>query len=637
MRCVTLLTLAILIAHAFTLYAEDADEVREKGIAALKESQNNPRAIVDAARLFVRAGAMYGNAGDEEKNVEMNSFLYWCKKKMTLADIDIFTKGGEAAVTSKLAAVEKAAPKADEAQKWFDRADQFATKNPNEHLLIAIRFYEVADRFKGVDASMQAQDRSLKEMLLEKSNAVKTVPQPTVVKPTETVANDVAKRPVPSVDDLKKSEKLIKDLLKADYVKSDAPSRFALVSKLLQQAEENKNDVASYYVLLHEARDLTVFAGDCAKAAEVQKRLREAFNQDFAAILLDLRKLEPTSKTADSAAALATLFSLSADEALIVENFDEAVHFSSRAGDLMPIIKDDALRARLKAEILRAQAIKRDSVAATAAQQTLSTKPDDTDANLIAGKFALLAGNVGKSMPMLAKGKDTILSGLAKRELASSADATEQTLLADGWFDRAEKETSGYLKTRMQERAVLWYGNALPALTGIQKVKIEGRLKTLWQATNAGRVMPPALQSIPWRTIANFGSWSEYKISELKELKIVKSGDSIEIDSGVNAGEMLLFLSDVIERDFDCHIKLENSSVNYFKFSDNRNNCKYVTLKNGNCDITFGRKGNVYHGTSEGQNIDVETYGGTKDNMKGALALSFRQGQKTKIVLLQIK
>ncbi len=66
MRCVTLLTLVVLIALV-PLHAEDADEVREKGITALKDSQTNPRAIVEAARFFVKAAALYGEAGNEEK------------------------------------------------------------------------------------------------------------------------------------------------------------------------------------------------------------------------------------------------------------------------------------------------------------------------------------------------------------------------------------------------------------------------------------------------------------------------------------------------------------------------------------------------------------------------------------------
>ena len=481
MRRVTLLALILLVAHTFTLHAEDADEVREKGIAALKESQTDPHAIVEAARLFVKAGALYGEAGNEEKNVEMNSFLYWCKKKMTLEDINAFIKGGDAEVTGKLAALDKIVPKTDDAQKWFDRADQFAKKNPTEHLLIAVRFFEVADRFKGSDASFAAQERSLKEQLSDKNSAVKTVPQPTTIKPTETVANDIAKRPIPQTDDLKTAERLIKDLLKADYVKTDAAARQALIAKLLQQADENKNDAALVYVCLHESRDLAVLVGDVTKAAEVQLRLSDSFKSDFAAILLDLRKLESSAKTAEPATALAALFAFEAERALAEADYDQAVRFNSRAEDLLPLSKDAALKARLKTEIPRVQAIKRDSVAALAAQKTLATKPDDAEANLTAGKFALLLGEVEKSMAMLAKSKDGVLSALAKRELAPPQEATEQTLLADGWFERAEKEASAYLKTRMQERAALWYTAALPGLTGVAKLKVEARIKLLPQ------------------------------------------------------------------------------------------------------------------------------------------------------------
>ena len=518
MRRVTLLALILLVAHTFTLHAEDADEVREKGIAALKESQTDPHAIVEAARLFVKAGALYGEAGNEEKNVEMNSFLYWCKKKMTLEDINAFIKGGDAEVTGKLAALDKIVPKTDDAQKWFDRADQFAKKNPTEHLLIAVRFFEVADRFKGSDASFAAQERSLKEQLSDKNSAVKTVPQPTTIKPTETVANDIAKRPIPQTDDLKTAERLIKDLLKADYVKTDAAARQALIAKLLQQADENKNDAALVYVCLHESRDLAVLVGDVTKAAEVQLRLSDSFKSDFAAILLDLKKLESSAKTAEPATALAALFTFEAERASAEADYDQAVRFNSRAEDLLPLSKDAALKARLKTEIPRVQAIKRDSVAALAAQKTLATKPDDAEANLTAGKFALLLGEVEKSMALLAKSKDGVLSALAKRELAASQEAAEQTLLADGWFDRAEKEGSAYLKGRMQDRAALWYTTALPGLAGVAKLKVEARIKLLPQGMNTGGVAKVA----PVATIASLGN--------LKKELVLDLGGGIKMD-----------------------------------------------------------------------------------------------------------
>ena len=479
MRAVINLTFLLLLTHAFLLCAQDADELREKGIAALKESQANPRAIVEAARAFVKAEALYVQAGNDEKSVEMNSFLYWCKKKMAMEDIDAFVKGGEEAVSTKLNAIEKLAPKADEAQAFLDRAEQFAYKNPAEHLLIAIRFYEVADRFKGSDTSMKAMDRSLKEQLQDKSGGAKSTLPPTAIRVPDNAPATVGSRAVPSAEEIKQAEKLIKDLLKDEYVKTDAAGRLALATKLLQQADENKGDPASEYVLLHEARDYAVMGGDSAQATNAQKRLRDIFKINFAAMLIDLRKLEATSRSADSAAALATLLSLGADDALAVDNYDQAVRYNSRAEDLLPLIKNAALKDHLKTEVARVLALKQASIAALAAQKILSTKPEDPEANLAVGRFALQKGEFEKAFAMLAKSSDKALAGIAKRELTPAAEAPEQAKLGDDWFDLTAKESNTYVKKAMQERAGVWYGNALPALTGLAKLKVEGRMKTL--------------------------------------------------------------------------------------------------------------------------------------------------------------
>ena len=334
-------------------------------------------------------------------------------------------------------------------------------------------------------------DRSLKEQLLDKSSAVKTIAQPGPSRPAAPAATDAGKLPMPAADALKQAEKLIKDLFKADYEKTDAASRKALIPKLLQQAGENKADPAAMYVLLHDARDFAVMAGDNAKASEAQKQLLDSFKIDRAASLLDLKKLEPSARVPEAAAALVTLLSMGGDEALAGADYDHAVRFYSRADDLQPLLKDAALKARLKAEYARVQVIKRESVTALAAEKTLATKPDDADANLTAGKFALMLGDFEKCMPLLAKSKETVLSGLAKSEFVPPTVASEQVKLADGWFDRAEKEASVYLKTRMQLRAAKWYTTALPLTTGLAKIKLEDRLKKILPPTNSRNLSGP--------------------------------------------------------------------------------------------------------------------------------------------------
>ena len=151
-----------MVCAALSIRAEEdaaaLQQVRHR--RAESESQLEPKLIVTAARCFAKAAALYEAQNDEEHAVETNSYLYWCKKKMTLADIEEFTKGLDTGIAERVAAVAKKV-EVSEAQKWFERAEGFAEKHASDHLLVAIRFFEVADRFKGTEQSFTAQDRSL--------------------------------------------------------------------------------------------------------------------------------------------------------------------------------------------------------------------------------------------------------------------------------------------------------------------------------------------------------------------------------------------------------------------------------------------------------------------------------------------
>ena len=152
--------------------SEDAATERLKGIEALKASQSMPHEIVAAARHFAKASNLFMTAKDENKVSEMTSFLFWCKKKMSYQDIEELNKSGETQVVERLFRADKVVPEVDEAQVWFDRANTFATEYPTEHFLISIRFFEVASRFIGSKASLDAQERSLKEQQLAEDKKV---------------------------------------------------------------------------------------------------------------------------------------------------------------------------------------------------------------------------------------------------------------------------------------------------------------------------------------------------------------------------------------------------------------------------------------------------------------------------------
>ena len=156
------------LATAFALCAADAtpQQLREHGLAALKAAQADEGRIVEAARFLSLAADAYAAAGQDLAAEELNAYLYWAKKKMTLQQMDAFLgtdKPAAEKVIAKLEAVEKKVVKPEDAAAWLARADGFA-EGCKDPFLSAVRYFEVASRFKGTAESLEAQRKSLELM-----------------------------------------------------------------------------------------------------------------------------------------------------------------------------------------------------------------------------------------------------------------------------------------------------------------------------------------------------------------------------------------------------------------------------------------------------------------------------------------
>lgn len=154
----TILGLLVLIAlSAFA--GDDAEATYKQGLEALRQSQENHSALVPATKLLAKAAAMFEAAGDEARVQEVNSCLYWAKKKMTLADTNLL-KGESVAVRRIESASKPIAP--EQAATMLANAESFASKA--DPLLAAIRFFEVADRFPETPEGRKAMSQSLQAM-----------------------------------------------------------------------------------------------------------------------------------------------------------------------------------------------------------------------------------------------------------------------------------------------------------------------------------------------------------------------------------------------------------------------------------------------------------------------------------------
>ncbi len=414
----------IVLALAATLAAaQDAADYRKQGIASLKESQTNPRAIVDAARNFAKAAALFEAQGKEEQVVEVNSYLYWCKKKMTMQDMDAFLAQGEAAVAEKLNAVESKKVDMRDAQECLNCTEAFAKANPDEHLLVAVRYFEVADRFKGTDVSLKAQERSLKELTQAQASPAKNLPpvQLEVKAPTDATGREA----VPEVDKQKVVEKKIKELFKEDYLKTKPEEKLALAKKLIQLAADTKDDSTAKYVQLREARDLAIASGDAETAMQAVETIGASYQIDAPAEKIALlSKGGSAVQTKEQAKAFYGWTLKLFDEAIRSEHYDSLQSILTLAGRFAMAAQDSILTGELKAKAALSANIKRDWPAARAALDKLKKTPEDATANLTVGRFySFVIGDWNRGLPALARSSDASLRKLGEMEVAEVGSA----------------------------------------------------------------------------------------------------------------------------------------------------------------------------------------------------------------------
>jgi hypothetical protein len=240
------------------------------------------------------------------------------------------------------------------------------------------------------------------------------------------VNQEVAQLPIPDAEAVKHAETNIRTVFKADLAKIKPEDRMLLAEKFLTLAKTEK-DVASRFVLMREAIDMISKLGELDALLDALEQMEGAF----------VLSGSGNRKKALAGVAAAT---------------------------------KDAERSKV-----------------ITAMKTLSDKPDDPAANLMVGKYFLFSrGDWDKSLPMLAKGTDPAWKAVAEKEMTKPTEGTDLVSLGDGLISLAEKERAPSYKQILQERAICWYQQAIATLTGLERTKIEIKLRTfVGQSYNA--------------------------------------------------------------------------------------------------------------------------------------------------------
>jgi formylglycine-generating enzyme required for sulfatase activity/serine/threonine protein kinase len=294
------------------------------------------------------------------------------------------------------------------------------------------------------------------------------------------------KIPVPQKAAQGPAEKQMRELFKKELERKSP----GLPATLLAQARQTQSDATQRFVLMRMSWELAADGGDAETALAAIDAAAAEFEVSGPSMKEEaLKRAGVKVRTVEQRLQLARAWLGLTVEAAYADEFGIASDAAGQAGTFARNL-DDILYDRAQGWAREVREIETEYKRAVAYKKKLEEKPDDPQAAVGWGRYLCLAKqDWERGLPLLAKGSDPRLAKPAADELQAPADPLAQLVLADGWWDVAEKETKGVTRKAAHRRAGLWYERATPRLTGVDKSKADKRLLALLPAPPAGKPM----------------------------------------------------------------------------------------------------------------------------------------------------
>lgn len=288
----------------------------------------------------------------------------------------------------------------------------------------------------------------------------------------------VRREPVPSKEALAKAEKTIREQYQDDFAQKKPAQMLQVALKLQRHAAGVNDDPPRRYAFFQEALTLAAGTGDFLQALKIAEELATDFEVSMAELTaLVLEKASPSVKARDAAKSLAEEALARVTEALAADDFDTADRLVKGGSMVAGRAQANSVLSALTIRAKEVERLRKEFAQVLAAETILANDPKDAAASLTAGQhLCMVKGDWDKGLPLLAQGSDPSLRTLAEKDMAGPETAAGQFDLANGWHELAQRQESELAKIRLQARALVWYQQSLPGLTGINKSLAEKRL-----------------------------------------------------------------------------------------------------------------------------------------------------------------
>ena len=303
--------------------------------------------------------------------------------------------------------------------------------------------------------------------------------------PPSSQASVPPRLPVPSAEEQKRAEAVVRDLFKKELTEAKLPpEKLALAEKLLKEALATQDDPAAAYVLFGLASGLAAAGGDLRKSLEIIDAASSRFAIHAIGMKMEvLEKALPALRTAPQPGLLAYELSDLAltvlEEAIVADEIDQAAQAYKLASSVVKRSGDNELSQEVFSRNHCLQVFQKQYESFRAAEKQLASSPEDAGAHATVGRWqCFLKGLWEKGLPHLAQAQPPELASLAQADLKSPEDPKSQFLLAERWLKYADSETEE-ARGHIQLRAAYWYRQALPDLSGFDKLSAEKQLEKL--------------------------------------------------------------------------------------------------------------------------------------------------------------
>jgi hypothetical protein len=305
-------------------------------------------------------------------------------------------------------------------------------------------------------------------------------PQPAPPPPPAAVAAQLPTR-LPQPTQAEQQAKLaeLKEIYKSEFDASTRPgTREVFPDFLLATADKLKSDPVARFVLFREAFTRLIAAKQFDTAVTIVDRLDQEFALDpFTLRVHTLTKASEAARLPADKVRIVLCASELADLAMGRQRLPEATSLARMADGQARGLPDGELKNRIGA--LRAEVEKAAEQwgPVERARQTLATDPSDAAAATVDGRYrCLVQGDWQTGLELLARGSDQQLAAAAQQDLAGPAGEVSAEVLGDNWYALAESESK---LVGFHARARHWYRQSIDRLSGLDKLRVEERIRTI--------------------------------------------------------------------------------------------------------------------------------------------------------------